>query len=344
MNISLPKKIKGFFFTPSLQQGFLEDLAALIEDGVSAQQAVSYIAHAATGLTQEVAHSILDNLAQGHALADGMVSWFPDHIVELIRVGEEGGALTQIMKSAASALTHKNNAISSLLSSLTYPVMVLIMGLVVTVFINHSVFDNFRAILPLEKWPEIGRAVVGLANTVQYWWWLILILLLILFFALSLFFHRYIGSLRTLLDKAPIFSLYRRFVAASFMQLLGLLIDNGIVLRRALQIIHGNANPYLAWHLLNMEYRLGSGGDNIAEVLDTGLLNQAELLRLRIIAHGKGFEHALIRQGKYAQEQSIRTIQKVGKIAGIIVLGLSGLLAIFLVFGLYTTGFALVAN
>ena len=57
------------------------------------------------------------------------------------------------------------------------------------------------------------------------------------------------------------------------------------------------ANPYVNSHLVMMEHLLSMGKTNIADVLETGLISESDLMRLRVMAEVKGFEHGLIRMG-----------------------------------------------
>lgn len=331
-------KIKNLAFTPNKQQAFLEDFATLIEDGVPAKQAAEILAQAGEGLVVEVASDILINIAEGKFIAQGMHGWFPPHIVEIIRAGEEGGTIAQTMRAAAESLSHKTSALSALVSSISYPLVVIFMGFAVAIFINHSIFNNYREIIPVENWPDVGRDVANFANFIQNWWWLLLILLVGIVAVVARLLRNYVGDGRHYLDNIPVLAIYRQLIAARFMQTLGLLIANGIVLKQALKILQYTANPYLSYHLLTMEYRLGGGKDNIAEVLDTGLLDRGDLMRLRIIARGKGFEHALMRQGKHALNQSTKTIKIAGRLTGSFLLGCGALLAVFLIYGIYMVG------
>src|SRR5690348_9009979 len=92
-------KIVGTFkrwqFGNKAQLAFLEDLYLLINDGIPANRAVEMMASVTTGLTHEVAESLSYKIAQGQPLADGMQEWFATNVVEIIRVGEAGGALAQ---------------------------------------------------------------------------------------------------------------------------------------------------------------------------------------------------------------------------------------------------------
>jgi type II secretory pathway component PulF len=139
-------------------------------------------------------------------------------------------------------------------------------------------------------------------------------------------------------------SLYRKMTSARLMETLGLLIANGLVFKKALKIVQYRAHPYLAWHLITMEYRLGSGKDNLADVLDTGLIAQEDLARLRLIAQSKGFEHALVRQGQRAADEGTEQIRITGKIMGGFLLGVAALLTIFLITSIYAVGMSIVPS
>jgi type IV pilus assembly protein PilC len=332
------QKIKQLLFTSKEQQAFLEDLAALVEDGITPTQAVGVMRRVTTGLTAEVAHTILTRLAEGKYLADGLIDWFPNAVVEIIRAGEEGGTLVKTLRVAAAAVTRKNVVINTLFNALTYPLVVLALGLGVSVFLNHSILRQFATIKPMTLWPSIGQNAVALATFVQNWWWLTLLLIVIALFLLAYLLRAYVGDGRKLIDTLPVLSLYRSFTAANFMEVLGLLVSNGVILKKALRILQYNATPYLGMHLLTMEYRLSGGKENIAEVLDTGLLDKNDLMRLRVIAVGKGFEHALVRQGMRAAEMGMQRVQVLARLFGGVLLGLGALLAAFMILSIYSVG------
>lgn len=335
---NITQQIKYRLFTVRQKQGFLEDIATLIEDGIPANRAVEIVQKSSTGLLTEVANSILGRLAEGKTFADGMEGWFPVTIVELVRSGEEGGTLLSSLQAAATALGQRSSITSSLITSLTYPAIVVCLAMIVAVFVNHSVFDSFAAIRPIAQWPDNGKTAVALATFIQNGWWLVILAFLGVIFSIGYMLRTYIGHLRPTIDSLPLLSLYRRLVAARFMESLGMLITNGVVFKRSLRILQQNANPYLASHLMAMEFRLSGGKENIAEVLDTGLLDKNDLLRLRIIARGRGFEHALTRQGRKSAALTIDQINLAARIMGGVLLTLGAGLAAFLVMSIYSVG------
>lgn len=335
---SFLNKIQRLLFSSREQQAFLEDWTSLVEDGVAPVKALETLRQICNKSAVQVADSIMEAAVAGHPLADGMRGWFPPTVIELIHAGEEGGSFMQTMRSATESMQTKNSAVGSIIGVLSYPVVVLILGLYVTVYINNSILTQFAAILPISQWPQNGKNLVAFANLVEHWWWALLVIIVGGSIGLYQFLFRYIGEYREYVDKIPLLSLYRRIAAARFMETLGLLTSNGVVFKKALSIMQQGASPYSGWHLILMERRLGRGQSNIADVLDTGMVEQYDVLRLKAIAQGHGFEEALVRQGKLAAGRSNKLIQLTSKILSGLLLGLGTMLAAFIITSIYSVG------
>ena len=325
-------------FNRKLQQAFLEDVALLVEDGVSVTKAIDTLVKVATGPTKVVAGVAAEAIGKGKLLADGLVGWFNPAIIEIIRAGELGGDLARSLRAAANSLTQTNSIWSILINSLAYPVVVLGLALGLTVFLKYSVLSSFATIRPVAQWPAVGQNLYHLASIVEHAWWVVLLIMVLLVILTHRVLHNATGPGRRFIDKMPLLSFYRDAAAARVMETLGLLITNGVMLKKALEIMQRDAEPYLAWHLLMMQYRLSGGKENIAEVLDTELIREHDLLRLQLVAQGKGFEHALIKLGRRAQERNAKSITLTGRLLGGILLGLTALIAMTVVFGIYTIG------
>ncbi|MBV8801364.1 MAG: type II secretion system F family protein, partial [Gammaproteobacteria bacterium] len=329
---------RRFQFGMKSQLAFLEDFYLLINDGIPANRAIEMMAQVSSGVSREVALSIAKKISQGQALAEGMRLWFSPNAVEIIRVGEEGGALVQTVKSAINTMGSKSGATSALIGAMAYPLMVIGIACSIMIYLNSTVFIQFKAIKPMDQWPDAGVRLVTLATFIQGWWWLILLIIAGLLFLFRYLMANYIGDLRPSLDKLPPFNLYRRFAAARVLETLGLLVANGVVFKNALRVMQYQANPYVGSHLAMMEHLLAMGKGNIADVLSTGLVNENDILRLRVMAEVKGFEHGLIRMGINGQEQNIKIFKLIAKIAGGILLTTGGVLIIIVVQGIYLTG------
>ncbi len=333
--------IKRWQFGNKQQLAFLEDLFALINDGIPANRAVEMMSQVTSGLTREVAVSIAEKIAQGQPLAEGMREWFAPNVIEIIRVGEAGGALAQTMKSAINTLSQRGVALSSFFAAVAYPLMVIVIACIVILYLNNTVFKQFLLIKPMSQWPESGKRLVTIANFIQDWWWLALLMLVIIILIFRRLLTYYTGELRPFLDNFPPFSFYRSYISARFLETLGLLVSNGVVFRSAIRVMQHQANPYLHSHLVAMEHLLSMGKTNIADVLDTGLVSPRDLMRLRVMAEVKGFEHGLIRMGIRGTEQVTQTLKVLSRILGGVLLTLGALMIIVIVQGVYLTGMSM---
>lgn len=335
------KGFKRWQFGTKKQLAFLEDFYLLVNDGIPANRAIEMMAQVTTGLTREVAESLSDKIAQGQPLAEGMKEWFAPNVVEIIRVGEAGGALGQTLKSAINTLGQQGAAVGALIGALAYPLMVITIACVIIIYLNTSVFTQFKAIKPMEEWPDAGIQLVALANFIQGWWWIVILSIIAIMIVLKRMMSNYTGEFRPMLDRVPPFSLYRRLSAARLLETLGLLVSNGVVFKSAIKVMQYQANPYMQMHLAQMENLLGKGRSNIADVLGTGLVDDQDLMRLRVMAEVKGFEHGLVRMGVRGTEQATDTMKLIAKISGGLLLAVGGLMIIMIIRGIFLTGMAM---
>ena len=104
-----------------------------------------------------------------------MKEWFSPNVIEIIRVGEAGGALAQTMKSAINTLSQQGVAIGAFIGAVSYPLLVIVMACVIIVYLNNYVFVQFRHIKPVDQWPEAGHRLVAVADLIQNWWWLVIV-------------------------------------------------------------------------------------------------------------------------------------------------------------------------
>lgn len=338
---SIGQYVKHLQFGSKSQLAFLEDLYVLVNDGIPPNRAIDMMSKIATGLNRDVAASIAQKISEGQPLAEGMRDWFKPNIIEIIRVGEEGGGLAQTMESAITSMTRQTGTMGAFIGALIYPFFVLILACSIIVYLNKQVFTQFKMIKPVAEWPESGRYFIEIAALIQQWWWLVAVLVIGLIVLLRWLMVNYVGEMRTFLDQIPPFLLYRRLVAAQFLETLGLLVANGVVFKNALRVIEQQANPYLAFHLVEMEHLLSMGRGNVADVLATGLIDEADVMRLRVMAEVKGFEHGLTRMGLLGAEKTTKTLRVVGKIFGGMLLVVDFSLIILMVVAIMGTGQAM---
>ncbi len=333
--------MKHATFGNKKQLAFLEDLYVLINDGIPANRAIEMMSQVTSGITKEVAVTLGKRISEGQPLAEGMKEWFSPNVVEIVRVGEAGGALAQTIKSAINMLSQQGVAMGAFVGAIAYPLLVIIMGCAIILYLKGGVFEQFKQIKPITQWPDAGQQLLSLADFIQSYWWTVIVFVILLVIALKWLFNNYVGDIRPFLDKYPPFSFYRKMAAARLLETLGLLVSNGVVFKSALKVMQYQANPYVSSHLSQMEALLAKGKSNIADVLDTGLVEHSDLMRLRVMAEVKGFEHGLVRMGVRGTEEATKTLKVISKVIGGILLSLGGVIIIMLIRGIFMTGMAM---
>jgi type II secretory pathway component PulF len=328
--------LKHALFSSTQQRVFLEDLLSLLQDGVSLNQAIEIMQEESTGVKVEVAESIGYSIASGQGLSVGMEGWFSDIYLELVRAGEQSGLMQNALAACVQTVNKSAASLRACVSALLYPLLVLLVALIVVVFVKVSVLQQFSTIKPLSSWPDVGRDLYTLASWLQYSWWLLVFLAILLSIGLVYALRGWTGHWRSRLDNLPGFKIYRQFTAARLMQTLGLLLNNGVMLKNALVILQGKTRRYLNWHLLQMEMQLGQGQLNVAEVLNTRLLDASDMRRLRILATGNGFAPALQRLGEQSVEKKMRMLKRLANYMGGFFLLCGAAVAMLLVFGIYS--------
>jgi type II secretory pathway component PulF len=328
-------------FGTAKQQGFLEDLSALIADGVPPNRAIDMLSEISSGIVRKVALGLSRTIGEGQPLSDGMKFYFGVNVAALVQAGEAGGVLGETIEAAAKEIGKKSGATKAVIGAIMYPTVVNIMGWGVIIYINMTVFQDFLKIRPLSEWPPVGQFFVEYGNFLIYWWWTIFAVIGLIYFVIMQILKRTIGPIRVVLDKFPIFTLFRQVSAAQFMETMGMLVGNGVVFKEALGIIQMSAPIYVGWHVGKMEDLLTQGFENIADVLNTGMIEDESIARLRIVAEAKGFDHALVRLGRFASEKAEGTIRTAAKaFSGVLLLVGGGQIGL-IIKAIYSVGMSL---
>src|SRR3989338_5098871 len=180
-------------FGPKKQESMLEDLANLLEDGVTVNVALNLmIGFAHSDLEIEVIRQMQLKMAEGESFVLGLQGWCQDNLIEIIRAGEEGGTLVEAIRMAVTTVQQQNEVIGAILQGMTYPSVMFVAGLIMLVYIASTVFPNFIAIKPVEQWPAAGQTAIGLAFFVRDFWWAMVLGLVGIFFVLNYIIQNYI--------------------------------------------------------------------------------------------------------------------------------------------------------
>ncbi len=219
-------------------------LATMLDAGLTNDQTLRFLVDLADSeALRRLLTDLLARVQGGSTLADACAEHeaFSRAYVSLVRAGEAGGALNEVLARLAAYLENAEKLAEQVKSALVYPIILLVVaGLSIVVLLTVVVpqftplFESAGAELPL-----LTRIVVGAGEVMQRWWWLLLLALVALAWLGRRLMQR--PDSRARIDRAllrvPLLGgLLTRIDTARLARTLGTLLANGVPILNALAI------------------------------------------------------------------------------------------------------------
>lgn len=220
-------------------------LATLLGAAVPVYEAVETLQEQeGPGELRNVLGRLRDQLAEGSSLAKAMAAEpkiFNESYVSMVAAGEASGALEVVLERLAEFLEDQAATRSKITTALAYPVLMVIVGTGVMLFLLAfvvprivTVFENSKAALPF-----ITIALIKVSAFLRKGWWAILAVI-----AIFVVVYKKLGKKEEIKRKQdrfmlriPLFgALRKQLVLSRFSKVLGLLLNSGVPVIRALEI------------------------------------------------------------------------------------------------------------
>jgi general secretion pathway protein F len=157
------------------------ELATLLEAGLTLDQSLKLLIELAAGEPLEaLLVDLLERIQGGSSLADALAQHdrlFPRVYVSMVRAGETGGALREVLGRLARYLDEAEVLREQVKSALVYPTLLLILAVVSIIILLTVVLPQFTPLFENAgaQLPWLTRAVMLVGDAVQRWWWLMLL-------------------------------------------------------------------------------------------------------------------------------------------------------------------------
>ena len=223
-----------------------KDLAHLLKSGVPMDRSLIIIADSAKEESvQTMARSLRESIQGGSTLSEAMATTpgdFNNLYVNMVRVGEMGGILPQVMEKLAQFMGRTEEIKRFIISSSIYPAILLSVGMVSVLVIMGFVVPRFADIFNDlgQEIPFSTQILIQVSNFLRAWWWLIALLVGLSFILVWRLMHTPRGKDRfdSLLIRSPFFgALITDIQVSRFARTLGTLVLSGVPLLKALSIV-----------------------------------------------------------------------------------------------------------
>lgn len=225
---------------------FTEQLAHLLSAGMTLDEALGILVrrlkHPRLGALSKALHQ---GLIDGRSLSQVMRDFpriFTPLYVNMVSAGEASGALSEILRRLVTHLSELKSLRDRVQQAMVYPALLIVVGLgLIVVFIKVMVpqlmgfFNKTGQILPLPT-----RVLLEINRLLTSYWWLAVLIGFGLFAAFKALTRTKEGrhAWDSFIWKLPLFSLIIRYrYLAQFARTLGTLIENGVTLLRALELL-----------------------------------------------------------------------------------------------------------
>ena len=248
---------------------FTNGLCTLVEARVPLDRALRLL----EGITespsmQELVLSLLRDVKEGRSLADaleGHPGVFTKMYINIVRAGEEGGILHELLPDLAEFLETSARTRQAVISAMIYPIVLLVTGVVSVVLLLVFVIPQFAAMFEDAgtEIPPSAAFLLSLSAFIQSYGFIFIILIVLMVF-LWRRMDKEVGTKlqkdRFLLSVPMVGTLILYKDCAVFARTLGALLGAGIPLIRALRVAREViSNSVITRHLLQVEEDVRGG-------------------------------------------------------------------------------------
>jgi general secretion pathway protein F len=250
-------------------------LSTLVGAGVPLVQALSALTEQVeSARLKGVVGHVRDRVNEGASLAEALAQSgpFSDLYVGMVRAGEEGGALEQVLDRLADYLEGQVRLRSKVTSIMIYPAVMfsvacLVVGILVTVVLPQitELLTSLNQPLPIYT-----RAIIAVSYFARDWWWAGLALVAGIVVALRAALRTEAGRIRFdhLKLTLPLVGRTARLLAISrFTRTLSTLLSGGIPIVRSLDIAKHVANNVILGAAIDAARESVTEGASLAQPL-----------------------------------------------------------------------------
>ncbi len=232
---------------PKMQElaTFTQQMANLLNSGMPLTVALNSMTHLESkGIPSEVCKMLKQEVMEGRGLSDAMAKQpliFTDLYVNMVRAGEQSGALTDVLKRLATHYERFAEVQQKFKSAMIYPIIVAVVGVLIVVFFMTFMLPKFMEIftgLNIEL-PWSTQLLMSSSRLFTRYWWLLVLTIVAVGVVFARFKSSDVGKRR--IDRwklnAPVVGkVIRLNLFGQFARTLSTLLTNGVPVLTALKI------------------------------------------------------------------------------------------------------------
>ena len=294
-----------------------DELATLLSAGLPLDKSLSILIEltAENAKLSQLVNRVLEKIKAGTSLAEALENQtgvFSKFYLNMIRAGELGGSLSDVLQRLAEYLERSQELKSTVSTALIYPAILLFMSMASLFVMLTFVVPQFSEMFESagKELPVPTQVVVALAAFLQAYWWAILLIVLVCICTLKVQManpvSKKVWDQRML--KMPLFgNLIINMETAKLTRTLGTLLGNGVSILVALGITRETvSNSVIADELQEAELQLKQG-NNMSEVMMKSAVFPRMALQMMKMGEETGKLEAMLLRIAIIYDKQLRT-------------------------------------
>lgn len=312
---------------------FTRRLATLVASSVPLFEAMGSLCEQEEGgLLRQALVRVKERIAEGASLSRALAAEpdiFGESYVSMVAAGEAGGALDAVLEKLADFLEEQEQVRSKVTSALAYPILMILVGggvmlFLLTVVIPRivTIFEDSKAALPL-----ITIILIKVSHFLQGYWWIptALIIASVPLYRKAMKRDDLRLKRDALLLRLPLAGgMLRGLILSRFARVLGLLLSSGVPIMRALEITGEVVVNRVYRSFLRVVMEEVAQGGSLSGSLKKSPLFPPLLVHLTSVGEKSGnLEGMLVKAGvAYEREFSTRLTRLMGLMEPLLVLAM----------------------
>ncbi len=207
----------------------------------------------------------------GVTLSEAMEGWVPTGELYMIRAGEESGTMAKSLHSIQTLGEKGKQMKDAVLHAVSYPFAMLALVSFVLWSFGVNMIANMRKSAPANVIAAMG-SLVPVSDMLNDWGLTFIIFVIVVGIVIGATLPYWRGPLRAKMDMYPPWSWYRVLQGSGFMLGLSALLGAQVPLKRALEILEEQSNPWMRERVSAARQEV-LRGRNLGEALRIGKYN-----------------------------------------------------------------------
>lgn len=264
---------------------FTAQLAVMLETGVPLAEALrAFVQQSRGGGLKRVMEQISQRITSGSSFSEAITEFpkvFPNLMISLMKASEASGKMGMMLGRVSAYLAKERRTARQIKGALTYPIIMITLAMVITIFLVVWVLPRFARIYESREaaLPPLTKFVLGISGVLINHWAIVATVAATLVGAAFLF--KMLEGGRRIIDIAkvrlPVIGpMFSKFYLTRATRTLGTLLASGVPLLDAVRIVRGVTENRLWWALWDrVEHSMTTGHSITDAIVDSPLIPPA---------------------------------------------------------------------